>query len=118
MRVMTNEPFRVQGKPGAKTGVQILTAQGAITFASSQTLVDAVLAVTAPKLVIDLTDVPSVDSMAVGALVRTYVHCQKSNRRLVFAGMGPRVQNVLRLTGVDPLFDLYATVAEAEAAIG
>ncbi len=117
MRGMANEPFQIHGKPGAQTGVHVLTAKGAITFASSSTLVDAVLAVTDPKLVIDLTDVPSVDSMAVGALVRTYVHCQKSGRRLAFVGMGPRIKTVLHLTGVEPLFDSYATVAEAEAAI-
>jgi anti-anti-sigma factor len=117
MRGMANEPFRVVGQPGASSGVHVLTAKGPITFATSSMLVDAVLSVTEPRLVIDLTDVPSVDSMAVGALVRTYVHCQKSGRRLAFVGMGPRISNVLRLTGVDPLFDTYATLSEAEAAL-
>lgn len=118
MRAMTNEPFQVLGKSGAHAGVQVLTARGPITFASSSTLVDAVLAVTEARLVIDLSDVPSVDSMAVGALVRTYVHCQKSGRRLAFVGLGPRIKSVLHLTGVEPLFDTYGTVAEAEAAMG
>lgn len=117
MRGMMNEPFQVNGKQGARSGVHILTAKGPTTFASSAALVEAVLAVTAPRLIIDLTDVPSVDSMAVGALVRSYVHCQKSGRRLAFVGMGPRISNVLRLTGVDPLFETYATVSEAEAAL-
>lgn len=117
MRGMANEPFQINGKPGSGSGVHILTARGPITFASSAALVEAVQAITQPKLIIDLTAVPSVDSMAVGALVRTYVHCQKNARRLVFVGMGPRISNVLRLTGVDPLFDTYATVAEAEAAL-
>jgi anti-sigma B factor antagonist len=117
MRAMTNEPFRVAGMAGTSKDVRILTARGPITFASSATLVDAVHAVTEPKLVIDLTDVPSVDSMAVGALVRTYVHCQKSGRRLAFVGMNPRIKSVLKLTGIDPLFDTYATTGEAEAAL-
>jgi anti-anti-sigma factor len=117
MRAMANEPFRVAGSAGGSKDVRILTARGPITFASSAALVDAVHAVTEPKLVIDLTDVPSVDSMAVGALVRTYVHCQKSGRRLAFVGMSPRIKSVLKLTGIDPLFDAYASVAEAEAAL-
>jgi anti-anti-sigma factor len=116
MRGMANEPFQISGKAGSRSGTHILTAKGPITFASSAALVDAVLAVTDPRLIIDLTAVPSVDSMAVGALVRTYVHCQKSGRKLAFVGMGPRIRTVLHLTGVDPLFDSYATVAEAEAA--
>ncbi len=117
MRAMPNEPFRILGQANTEKGVHVLTARGAITFESSSALVDAALGVTERRLIIDLTDVPSVDSMAVGALVRTYVHCQKTGRRLAFVGMNPRVKSVLRLTGVDPLFDLYASVAEAEAAL-
>ena len=54
---------------------------------------------------------------SIGGLVRAYVHCQKSGRRLAFVGVTPRVSNVLRLTGVEPLFDSYATLGEAESAV-
>jgi len=117
MRGMMSEPFKISGESHAEKDLHVLTAKGSITYASSAILTDAVLAVNERKLIIDLTEVPSVDSMAVGALVRTYVHCQKTGKKLAFVGLGQRVENVLRLTGVDPLFDTYKSVAEAEAAL-
>ena len=56
--------------------------------------------------------------MAIGALVRAYVFCNKSGRKLMLVGMNHRVRNVLHLTGVDSLFDTYASIAEAESALG
>jgi anti-anti-sigma factor len=117
MRPMPYEPFRVIPQRGAVDGLQILSAKGPITHESSSTLVDAVLAVSDPRLIIDLSEVPSLDSVAIGGLIRAYVHCQKSGRRLAFVGLNPRVTNVLRLTGVEPLFDSYATIGEAESAV-
>jgi len=117
MRPMPNEPFRVIEQPGASAGLQILHLKGPITHESSPKLVEAVLAVSDLRMIIDLSEVPLVDSVAIGALVRAYVHCQKTKRRLAFAGMNPRVKSVLKLTGVDPLFDSYETIAEAESAI-
>ena len=114
---MPYEPFRVIGQPGKTEGLQILFAKGPITHHSSSTLVDAVLAVTDKRLIIDLTEVPSLDSVAIGGLVRAYVHCQKTGRRLAFVGVTPRVANVLKLTGVEPLFDSFATLGEAESAV-
>lgn len=117
MRAMPHEPFRVIPQPGAIEGLQILFAKGPITHQSSSTLVDAVLAVSEKRLIIDLSEVPSLDSVAIGGLVRAYVHCQKTGRRLAFVGVTPRVANVLRLTGVEPLFDSFATLGEAESAV-
>jgi len=117
MPAMPYEPFRVIPQRGAVEGLQILFAKGPITHESSPTLVEAVLAVNDRRLIIDLSEVPSLDSVAIGGLIRAYVHCQKSGRRLAFVGMTPRVTNVLRLTGVEPLFDSYATIGEAESAV-
>jgi len=117
MPAMPYEPFRVIPQPGAVEGLQILFAKGPITHQSSSTLVDAVLAVSDKRLIIDLSEVPSLDSVAIGGLVRAYVHCQKTGRRLAFVGINPRVTNVLRLTGVEPLFDSFETISEAESAV-
>ena len=117
MRAMPYEPFRVIPQRGAIEGLQILFAKGPITHESSPVLVDAVLGVSERRLIIDLSEVPSLDSVAIGGLVRAYVHCQKTGRRLAFVGINPRVTNVLRLTGVEPLFDSFATIGEAESAV-
>jgi len=88
-----------------------------MTSASATVFVEAIAAVASPRLILDMTDVPFVDSMAVGSLVRAFVACHKSGRKLALVGLGHRVQNVMHLTGIGPLFDVYATVTEAEAAL-
>ena len=88
-----------------------------ITYSCSEEFQDAAAAITSPRLILDLSEVPSLDSTAVGALVRVFVSCQKSGRKLALVGVNHRVRNVLRITGVDPLFDVYAAIPEAEAAL-
>ena len=114
---MSPEAFQVVSRPGSSNNVQILNVKGAITHSSSAAFQDAVAGATSPRLILDLSEVPSLDSMAVGALVRVFVSCQKSGRKLAFVGLNHRVRNVLQITGVDPLFDIYAAVAEAEAGL-
>ena len=117
MRRMPTETFQVKERAGADERVQILEVTGSITSSTSDAFQDAVKRVSAPCLILDLTGAPSVDSMAVGALVRAFVTCNRSGRKLALVGLAHRVQNVLQLTGVAPLFDTYATVAEAERAL-
>ena len=114
---MAIEPFRVLTTPGSREGLHILVLKGAFTSSSSPVFNDAVVAVAAPRLIVDLSEVPMMDSMAIGALVRAFVSCHKSGSKLALAGMNHRVQNVLHLTGIAPLFDSYDTVAQAEEAL-
>jgi anti-sigma B factor antagonist len=116
MRAMSHEPFRVLPQPGSD-GESILVVKGAFTSGSSAVFSDALAAIDSPRVIVDMTDVPLLDSMAVGTLVRAFVSCHNSGRKLALVGASHRVSNVLHLTGVAPLFQTYATVAEAEAAL-
>ena len=115
---MPPQAFDVSGFAGANAGVHILRVTGAITHSTASVFQEAVCAVASPSLIVDLSAVPSVDSMAVGALVRAYVSCNKARRRLALVGLNHRVVNVLRITGVDSLFDAYPSIPEAESALG
>ena len=117
MRGMTPESFRVIPQPSSQAGMQILVLKGAFTSTASTNIADAVAAADAPRLILDLTEVPMVDSMAVGALVRAFVSCHKAGRKLALVGLNHRVHNVLHLTGIAPLFDTYASIGEAEAGL-
>lgn len=117
MHGVAHEAFRVVQEPRSNGDQTILTLKGPMTSASAAAFVEAIAAVASPRLILDMTDVPFVDSMAVGSLVRAFVACHKNGRKLALVGLGHRVQNVMHLTGIGPLFDVYGTVAEAEAAL-
>lgn len=114
---MSTGSFQIAGRAGTNAGVHILSVKGAITHGTSAALQEAVSAASARGLILDLTEVPSVDSMAIGALVRVYVSCTKGGRKLAFVGLNHRVRNVLQIVGVDPLFETYGSISEAESAL-
>jgi anti-anti-sigma factor len=95
----------------------ILGVKGIITRQSVSSFNDAVRAATHRFLILDLTEMPRIDSLAIGALVQAYVSCQKANRKLALVGATNHVRNVLRITGVESLFAMYEKTADAEAAL-
>jgi anti-sigma B factor antagonist len=68
-------------------------------------------------LILDLSGVPYLDSMGVGALVHACVSCRRSGRHLALAGLNSRVATVLKITGVEPVFDIFPSAADAEASL-
>jgi anti-sigma B factor antagonist len=115
---MSTPAFQIAERAGANAKAHILCLTGALTYSAAPALQEAVRTAGAlPVLIMDLTEVPSVDSMAIGALVRAYVFCNKAGRKLLLVGVNHRIRNVLRLTGVDSLFDTYPTISEAESAL-
>jgi anti-anti-sigma factor len=64
--------------------------------------------------VLDLTEVPYVDSAGLGMMVTHHVRCQAREVRLVLVGAGERVVQLLEMTKVDKFFPRFATTAEAE----
>jgi anti-anti-sigma factor len=63
--------------------------------------------------IFDLTDVPYMDSSGLGMVVRHYVRCQDNGVRFIASGVNPRVLELFKLTNVDTVIPLIATVEEA-----
>jgi len=63
--------------------------------------------------IFDLTDVPYMDSTGLGMVIRHYVRCQDKGVRFIAAGVSPRVLELFKLTNVDTVIPMIATVEEA-----
>ena len=64
--------------------------------------------------ILDLMEVPYMDSMGIGLIVSHYVRCRSKGVRLVLAGVSARVLQLLEMTNVDGFFPRVATVEEAD----
>lgn len=64
-------------------------------------------------LIVDMADVPYIDSAGIGCLVGAHVSREHSGRKLIIAGATERLLNMLKATKVDQLFTIVATVDEA-----
>ena len=64
-------------------------------------------------MILDLSDVPYIDSTALGTLVSAYVSRQKAGRRIVLSGVSERVSKMLKITSVESLFLTFPTLEDA-----
>ena len=65
--------------------------------------------------ILDLSDVPYMDSMGLGTIVTLYVRGKGKGIRVIVAASSPRVLELLKLTKVDTVLPMAATVEEAES---
>src|SRR5271169_570885 len=66
-------------------------------------------------LIVDVADVPYIDSAGIGCLVGAHVSRENAGRKLVVAGASERLINMLKATKVDQLFTFASTVEDARA---
>ena len=66
----------------------------------------------APRVVLDLSRVDFMDSSGLGAVVAA-MKLIAPGRRLELAGLSPTVDKVFRLTRMDRVFTIHASVAQA-----
>lgn len=64
-------------------------------------------------LIIDVSDMPYIDSAGIGCLVGAHVSRENSGRKLVIVGANERLLTSLKVTKVDQLFVLAPTVEQA-----
>ncbi len=69
------------------------------------------------RVILDLSSVEFIDSSGLGAIVAAMKQLG-GGRQLDLAGLSPMVEKVFRLTRMDTVFKLYATLDEATAADG
>jgi anti-sigma B factor antagonist len=98
----------------------VLHCQGRIIFCSEAralaTLVSEVLP-SARRMVIDLAGVEAIDSSGLGELVLTHMWAEAAGYTLRFASPRRSVRHLFEVTNLESVFDVYASVPEAMAAM-
>ena len=68
-----------------------------------------------PLTILDLTGVPYMDSAGMGVVVNGHVHCRSRGGKFIAVGVSPRILELFKMTHVDKVIAMAATVNEAEA---
>jgi anti-sigma B factor antagonist len=111
---MPQEPLQIEDVNGTAAGERVLRLSGPILISNFFAFQALVRGSTQPTLILDLTQVPYIDSAGIGALVGAYVTHQKGGRRLALVGVTKRVRDTMQVTHVEQFFPFYDTVAEAQ----
>lgn len=107
--------MRFVQRPGTREGVEIVSLSGPFTLGNMFDLQRVLQQVNARYLIFDITNVPYMDSAALGLLVNSYVSAKKNGRKIAVAGATPRIITLLEMTKLDKLLPLYPTTEAAEA---
>ncbi|MGA2335554.1 MAG: STAS domain-containing protein [Terriglobales bacterium] len=114
---MGSQELTVERYAGVADDQRILLLRGPITIETAPRFEQAVHHECAETMILDLTDVPYIDSVGLGSLVKVYVSHQKTGRCLVLTGMKPRVRKIMEMTKVNEFFVTFGTTWEAVEAL-
>ncbi|MDP9050072.1 MAG: STAS domain-containing protein [Acidobacteriota bacterium] len=127
-QVWKGNTFSIERVPGKAPGTLIFrlsgpfTARdryGSLTPLALSNLLDfqAIPDEKPPALnILDLTEVPYMDSTGLGMIVTHYTRCQSRGIRMSIAGASKRVLELFNMTKVDTFLPLAATVGEVDIA--
>jgi anti-sigma B factor antagonist len=97
------------------SGFCTVKLSGPLLVSNSQALKDQLRDLDTPKIIVDLSDVPHVDSVGIGVLVNALMSRKKHGGSVVLTGVNDRVMAVLKGTQVDQLFRFAASATDAQA---
>lgn len=99
--------------------VKILVMKGKITIGAGdlqmREAIHEALGAGIKKLVIDLSGVTTIDSSGVGELVGCYTTATNRGAKLRLLNIPPKISDVLHVTQLITVFDVYGTEPEALA---
>jgi len=114
---MAGQDLVVERYAGVTDEQRILLLRGPLTLETSPHFDRAVRNENAETMILDLANVPYIDSAGLGSLVSVNVSHQKTGRRLVLTAVTPRVAKVLEITKVKELFMTFPSTWEAVEAL-
>ena len=111
-----DDPLAIEQTEGKAPGSIILRLTGPVTLRNLFDLQSKLRVGEPPPLtILDLSGVPYLDSAGMSEIIGHEVYCRDKRARLVLAGVSPRVLQMLKVTRLDRVLTLKATVEEAEA---
>jgi anti-sigma B factor antagonist len=104
--------FRMRTVPlGA--GVQVLSAEGELDLHTTEQLDDALGSTDHSRVILDLTEVPFVDSTVLGTIVASTKKMRAQERDLILVAGNPVVARTLSITGLERVLSVHPSLAEA-----
>jgi anti-sigma B factor antagonist len=99
------------------SGVSVVALNGRIVLGEESTAlresVKSLLVAGKKRIVLDMSNVTYIDSAGLGILVAAHVSAQKQGASLHLSNLGNKFHDVLQLTRLLTVFNVYNTQAEA-----
>jgi anti-sigma B factor antagonist len=108
-------PLTIARREGKAPGTVILQLTGPLTLSNLFDFQAELRNGEQPKLaILDLSGVPYMDSSGMGAIINYHVHSERNGARMIVAGVNNRVLELFKLTHVDTVIAMAASVEAVE----
>jgi len=104
----------IESVAGSRAGIRVLRLSGPFTLQGLFDFQSTVRGLNDPILIVDLTEVPYMDSASLGALMSVHTTSQRNQRQYALVGVTERLRTLFHIAGVDGILVTYPTVADAE----
>jgi anti-anti-sigma factor len=112
---MQEKPLDIECVDGAGGATVIFRLHGPLLLGNFFSFQSMVRSDQSRLLIVDIADVPYIDSAGIGCLVGAHVSRENAGRKLIVAGATERLLNALKATKVDHLFTFANTVEDAQS---
>ena len=110
---MEAEPFEVERLFSDVGGQGVLRLKGPLITQNLPDFQNAIRRENARTVILDLTEVPYMDSSGLGSLISAYVSGHKAGRRMALTGVNARMLNLLEITKMEQLFLIFPNLSDA-----
>jgi anti-sigma B factor antagonist len=94
-------------------GVQVVSAEGELDLHTSSILDQALQSTDHSRVILDLAEVPFIDSTALGTIVAATKRMRSQRRELMVVAGNPVVARALSVTGLERVFGVHHSLSEA-----
>jgi anti-anti-sigma factor len=99
---------------GATGTTAILRLQGPLTLSTLFSLQQTLKEIGNVDTVIDVSQVPYIDSGGLGSILSHWAHTQRSGHKFALTGVSPRIDTLLEITKVNTVLPMFKTAEEAD----
>ena len=108
------DEFKIESTSGVRDGIRILRLSGPFTLQGLFDFQSIARGLNDPVLIIDLTEVPYMDSASLGAIMSVHTTAQRNKRQYALVGASERLRTLFAVAGVDGILVTYPTLEEAQ----
>ncbi len=105
----------------SENGIPVLALSGRLNQASADTLHAAAMEIAGDEnyraLIIDMGGVDFIASVGIRSLIRPSQALSMRGGKLAVANLNPQISEFFKLTGLDQMFRVYESVADAAAGV-
>jgi anti-anti-sigma factor len=108
------EHMEVVREAGGTGSTAILRLKGPLTITTLFTLQDSLREIPDADTVIDVSEVPYIDSAGLGTILSRWSHTQRTGHKFAVTGVSPRIEVLLEITKVNTVLPMFKTAEDAD----